>query len=223
MHKYLLLDKEGTYDMTARAYKIVNAENEAAAEKLLEEGKYTLRGDTGNFEKARILLATTYYDSTQYSLMDYEDYAKMCRENDENPFPEGSQAYYDHINSLTDQDLDNFKDNLQYSKYNLPCLMTGTLGLWDGRADLCPVKYGSLLEGIKDIMHHSSDCQDWEINLTEGALELLGKHHDGTNAFYLHILSAKGLKEVERPKYTWEGHDYDPRPDWFRKIYGWLF
>ena len=222
MHKYLLLDKEGTYDMTARAYKIVSAENEAIAEKLLEEGKHTLRDYTGNFEKARILLATTYYDSMQYSLMDYEDYAKMCRDSDEEPYPEGSQAYYDHIGRLTEQDLDDFKDNLQYSKYNLPCMMTGTLSLWNGRPDLCPVKYDSLLEGVKDIMRRA-DCNDWEIRLTEGALMLLGKHHDGTNTYTLHVLSAKGLRETERDKYTWEGHDYDPQPDWFRKIYGWLF
>lgn len=222
MHKYLLLDKEGTYDKTARAYKIVGAENEAAAEKLLEEGKYSLRGDTGNFEKARILLATTYYDSMQYSLMDYEDYAKMCRDNDEEPRPNGSQAYYDHIGSLTDQDLGDFKANLKYSKYNLPCLMTGTLGLWNGRPDLSPVKYDSLLEGVKDIMHRA-DCDDWEIRLTEGTLQLLGKHHDGTNTYTLHVLSAKGLRKTEHPKYNWEGHDYEPRPDWFRKIYGWLF
>ena len=222
MHKYLLLDKEESYDKTTRAYKIVNADNECQAETQLEEGKYSLRGDAGNFEKARILLATTYYDSTQYSLMDYEDYAKMCRDNDEEPFPESSQAYYDHISSLTDQDLDNFKDNLQYSDYNLPCLMTGTLGLWNGHPDLCPIKYGSLLEGVKDILRRA-DCDDWEIILTEGYLKLRGLHHDGTNVYELHLLSAKGLKEVERPKYTWEGHDYEPRPDWFRKIYGWLF
>lgn len=222
MHNYLLLDKEGAYDKTARAYKIVSAENEAVAEKLLEEGRYTLRGDTGNFEKARILLATTYYDSTQYSMMDYEKYAKMCRDNDEKPYPEGSQAYYDHIGSLTDEDLDAFKDNLQYSKYNLPCLMTGTLDLWNGRPGLCPVKYGTLLEGVKDIMSRA-DCTDWEIRLTEGTLHLHGKHHDGTNTYTLHVLSAKGLRETERPKYTSEGFHYEPRPDWFKKIYGWLF
>lgn len=222
MHKYLLLNKEESYDEEKKAYKIVNADNEYQAETLLEEGKYTLRGDAGNFEKARILLATTYYDSTQYSLMDYKDYAKMCRDNDEKPYPKGSQAYYDHIGRLTDQDLDNFKDNLQYSKYNLPCLMTGTLGLWNGRPDLCPVKYDSLLEGVKDIMRRA-DCNDWEIRLTEGALRLLGTHHDGTNTYTLHVLSAKGLRETERDKYTWEGHDYDPQPDWFKKIYGWLF
>lgn len=222
MHNYLLLDKEESYDDEKKAYKIVSANNECQAETQLEEGKYTLRGDAGNFEKARILLATTYFDSTQYSMMDYEDYADMCRDNDEKPYPEGSQAYYEHISSLTDQDLDDFKDNLMYSEYNLPCLMTGTLGLWNGRPDLCPVKYGSLLEGVKDIMSRS-DCNDWEIRLTEGALQLLGKHHDGTNTYTLHVLSAKGLRETQRPKYTWEGHDYDPRPDWFRKIYGWLF
>lgn len=222
MHKYLLLDKEESYDDEKKAYKIVSADNEYQAETQLEEGKYTLRGDAGNFEKARILLATTYYDSTQYSMMDYEDYTKMCRDIDEEPRPEGSQAYYDHISSLTDQDLDDFKDNLLYSEYNLPCLMTGTLGLWKGRPDLCPVKYGSLLEGVMDIMSRS-DCNDWEIRLTEGTLQLLGKHHDGTNTYTLHVLSAKGLRETERPKYTWEGNDYKPRPDWFRKIYGWLF
>lgn len=222
MHRYLLLDKEGSYDITARAYKIVSADNECQAETQLEEGKYTLRGDTGNFEKARILLATTYYDSTWYSLMDYEEYAKMCRDNDEEPYPEGSQAYYDHIGNLTDQELDNFKDNLQYSKHNLPCLMTGTLDLWNGRPDLRPVKYDSLLEGVKDIMSRA-DCTDWEIRLTEGTLQLLGKHHDGTNTYTLHVLSAKGLRETKRPKYTCEGFDYEPQPDWFRKIYGWLF
>lgn len=222
MPKYLLLDNKNYYDKRAKAYRIVDAPNHCLAEDLLKQGKATLRSDVKNFEKARILLQDTHYDSRYYALMPYKDYAKMCRDNDEKPRPEGTQAYYDHIGNLAKQDLDDFKANLQYSEYNLPCMMTGTLSLWNGRPDLCPVKYDSLLEGVKDILRRA-DCDDWEIILTEGYLELRGLHHDGTNVYELHLLSAKGLKEVERPKYTWEGNDYDPKPDWFRKIYGWLF
>ena len=222
MPKYLLLDSKNYYDEQAKAYRIVNAPNHYLAEDLLKQGKVTLRSDVNNFPKARILLQDTLYDSRYYDNLPYEEYAQQCRDNDERPKPEGSQAYYDHIASLTKMELDDLKSNIEYCGFNKPCLLTGSAGLWDGRHTLCPMKYNSLLEGIEDVIRRA-DVNDWEIILTEGHLELRGLHHDGTNVYELHLLSAKGLKEVERPKYTWEGHDYDPKPDWFKNIYGWLF
>lgn len=222
MPKYLLLDNENYFDERAKAYRIVDAPNHYLAEDLLKQGKASLRSDVKNFPKARILLQDTYYDSRYFALMPYKDYAKMCREEDVRPKPKDSQAYYDDIAERTEMELDDFKSNLECSENNKPCMLTGSDGLWDGRHTLCPVKYNSLLEGIEDIMRRAV-CDDWEIILTEGYLELRGLHHDGTNVYELHLLSAKGLKEVERPKYTWEGHDYNPKPDWYRKIYGWLF
>lgn len=223
MHRYLLLDNKKSYDQKAKAYRIVSAENQYLAEKELQEGKGTLRADYQNFQKARILLATTYYDSMEYAMMDYKEYVKMCREGEMAPRPEGSRAYYEHIDHLTALELDDFKSNLQHSQYNRPCLLTGSLGLWWNRhLELCAVKYDTLLDGVIDVMRRA-DCTDWEIKLSEGSLQLLGKHHDGTNTYTLSLLSAKGLRETERPMYAWEGNEYKPKPDWFRKIYGWLY
>ena len=222
MPRYLLLDSENYFDEQAKAYRIVNAPNHYLAEGLLKQGKVTLRSDVKNFPKARILLQNTLYDSRYYALMPYEDYAKMCSEEDVSPKPKDSQAYYDDIADRTDTELDDFKSNLEDSEYNKPCILTGYDELWNGQNTLCPVIYNSLLEGIEDIMRRA-DCDDWKIILTEGYLELRGLHHDGTNIYELHLLSAKGRKEIGRPKYTWEGHDYDPKPDWFKNIYGWLY
>ena len=99
-------------------------------------------------------------------------------------------------------------------------MITGSLGLWNGRPTIAPVLCNNLVEAIEKCF---GSCDDLEVNLENGHLEVLAKHHDGTNCFEIHILSKKGLREVERPKYTWCGEEYEPKPYWFKNIYGYLF
>ena len=160
------------------------------------------------------------FDSMAWLNVSYEDYLEMCKEMDMKPKEEGSAEQIEEVIEYMNDDFGDFKSNLEYSKWNVPCMITGSLGLWSGRPTIAPVLCDNLVEAIEKCF---GSCDDLEVNLENGHLEVLAKHHDGTNCFEIHILSKKGLREVERPKYTWYGEDYEPKPYWFKNIYGYLF
>ena len=167
----------------------------------------------------RVFRNGNYYDSMAWMDISYEDYKEWCEEMDEEIHPEGSDEYWQQCMSIFENDWDDFKANMKYSKWNVPCMITGSLGLWNGRPTIVPVFCNNLVEAIEKCF---GSCDDLEVNLENGHLEVLAKHHDGTNCFEIHILSKKGLREVERPIYKYE-KDFEPKPYWFKNIYGYLF
>lgn len=168
----------------------------------------------------RNLVKTTYYDSMEYLNISYEDYKEWCDEMDEEIHPEDSPEYWEQCYRIFENDWDDFEDNMEYSAWNLPCMITGVLGLWNGRPTIEPVYCETLIEAIQKCF---SGCDDAEVILENGYITVLGKHHDGTNVFEIHILSKKGLIEVERPMYVIHGEEYNIKPFWFKNIYGYLF
>lgn len=167
----------------------------------------------------RVFRNGNYYDSMAWMDISYEDYKVWCEEMGKEVHPEGSKEYYQQCYSIFENDWDDFKDNMKYSKWNVPCMITGSFGLWNGRPTIVPVLCNNLVEAIEKCFE---TCDDLEVNLENGHLEVLAKHHDGTNCFEIHILSKKGLREVERPIYKYE-KDFEPKPYWFKNIYGYLF
>ena len=160
-----------------------------------------------------------YFDSMAWLNVSYEDYLEMCKENGMEPKKEGSFEQIEEVIEYMTINFDDFKSNLKYSKWNIPCMITGSLGLWNGCPTITPVLCNNLVEAIEKCF---GSCDDLEVNLENGHLEVLAKHHDGINCFEIHILSKKGLREVERPIYEYE-KDFEPKPYWFKNIYGYLF
>lgn len=165
----------------------------------------------------RVFRNGNYYDSMAWMSISYEDYKEWCEEMDEEVYPENSEEYYQQCYRIFENDWDDFKSNMKYSKWNIPCMITGTLGLWNGRPEINPVYCGTLIEAIQKCTNNSDDA---EVNLKDGYIEVLGKHHDGTNVFEIHILSKKGEMAAKRHTYD---EDYNIKPWWFKNIYGYLF
>ena len=130
---------------------------------------------------------------------------------------------------LTEHDWNSFKSNMEHSKFKgQKCMITGWLGLryglLYGSHEIPPVLCNDIMEAIE----HCLDCDyqtGYEIILENGRVEVRVYHHDGTHegssCFEIWLLSKKGLKEIERPKYECE--DYNPNRTWFKNIYGWLY
>lgn len=171
-----------------------------------------------SFDK-KVFRNGNYFDSMAWLNVSYEDYLEMCEEMEIEPKEEGSSEQIEEVIEYMNDDFGDFKSNLKYSKWNVPCMITGSLGLWNGRPTIVPVLCDNLVEAIEKCF---GSCDDLEVNLENGHLEVLAKHHDGTNCFEIHILSKKGLREVERPIYKYE-KDFEPKPYWFKNIYGYLF
>ena len=145
----------------------------------------------------------------------------MCEECDWDCHEEDSEGYWEDMARLTERDWDDFKSNMEYSKFKgQKCMITGSLGLWNGHPTIVPVLCNDIMEAIERCL--DCNCQiEYEIILEDGHVEVQVHHHDGTNCFEIWLLSKKGLKEIERPKYECE--DYNPNRTWFKNIYGWLY
>lgn len=169
----------------------------------------------------RKIVNTTYFDSFWYLDFSYEEYKEMCEDYGWPVQEEGSAGYWDDIHHCTENDWDCFKDNFAYGPYkNAKCMITGNLGLWNGHPSITPVLCDNILDAVKKCISGRS-IEDWDIKSVDGHIEVNAYHHDGTNAFQIHLLSKRGLEEVERPKYCYE--DYEPKPYWFKKLYGYLY
>ena len=161
----------------------------------------------------------TWFDSMAWLDVKYEDYLEMCEEMEIEPKEEGSTEQIEEVIEYMNDDFGDFCSNLEYSSWNVPCMITGNLGLWNGRPTIVPVFCDNLVDAIKKCW---GSCDDCEVKLENGHLEVFAKHHDGTNCFEIHILSKKGLREVERPIYKYD-KDFEPKKWWFKNIYGYLF
>lgn len=168
----------------------------------------------------RKIITTTYFDSFWYLDYPYEEYKAMCEDCGWECHEEGSSGYWNDINYLTEDDWECFKENFRYGPYkDAKCMITGNLGLWNGHPSISPVLCDNILEAVeKCISGRGIDA--WDVKGEDGVIKVNAYHHDGTNAFEIRVLSKRGLEEVERLKYMYE--DYDPKPYWFKKIYGYV-
>ena len=118
-------------------------------------------------------------------------------------------VYGEYLNSEWIDLLDNIK---HYSKYgNSPCVIMGSLGLWNGRHNIYTTKCDDLVSAINKCV---GSAQNVVIRLNNGYIEVNAMHHDGTNCFEIHILNKLG--EIT------EGADLT-KSCYHKKISGYLF
>ena len=151
-----------------------------------------------NFNKGTFTILTT--DDSGFT---YEDYLAFCEDNDIKPGKKDSDLFYewcrDEANANYDADLDNIKCCKQYQ---VPVIITGSCGLWDGRHTIVPVIEQSVYNAIQRCFGDS--INDINVQFSDGSILVDAYHHDGCNSFTIRALSAKGQK-----KYHWLGECYD--------------
>ena len=109
------------------------------------------------------------------------------------------ECYFDEDNNfiedsdLISEEIDLLLYNISQSKYNnYPCVIFGSLGLWDGRKEIMPVKEYNLVKAIKRCIR-DKNIEDFKIYQVDGHIKVEAIHHDGNNIFYIHILNNKGI------------------------------
>lgn len=159
------------------------------------------------------------FDSQWWLDYSYEEYKSQMEDNGFKVNEEGSHDYWYDINQMTTDDWDNMFCNLKYSKYaNEKVMITGCIGRWNGTFDIKPALCNNVMDAIEKCVGGSDDC---EINMVDGHIEVIGKHHDGSNYFEIHFLSKKGFNAIDKCIYEYK--DYDVKPWWFRKIKGYIY
>jgi len=147
---------------------------------------------------------------------DYEDYVEWCEDMDEEVYPDNSDQYWNWVYDCRETDWEDLWYSLKSSELNKETiLVTGQLGLWNGRPTIVPQVFNGICEAIQKCLN---DMDYYRIFLQkDGSLEVQGIHHDGTNIFYLHRLNKKGLAAVEAADNRYE--DYEPKNWWFKRFW----
>ena len=166
--------------------------------------------------------------STSY---EYSDYVDFCEANEITPEPENSNAYWEWVSDERQREIDDFMLNLRYAKINEePVLITGTLGLWNGRKEIYPMllesseyeqdsngkwryKNPAIRKAVEKCMHGVDDVK---VEYNNGEIIVNGYHHDGTNILTIHKLNDKGKRTVFNAKE--KGKQIVPKPYMFGRF-----
>ena len=168
----------------------------------------------------------TLLDTTE--ILEYADYVNFCEDNEITPEPEDSNDFWNWVNEERSLDIDDFLTNLRYAKINEePVLITGSLGLWNGRKEIYPMliessEYEQRKDGswkyknpaiMKAIQKCMNGMDDVKVEYANGEIVVHGYHHDGTNIFTIHKLSKKGKRTAFNANE--KGKQIDPKPYMF--------
>ena len=141
-----------------------------------------------------------------------QEMAEGCDMEPEDIDDERLQA---HICDLIDRDWDDLQANLEYSEFKeAPCVISGSLGLWDGVHSIEPVVCNGILAALRRIASVRFD-NNIEIKLENGQINVTQIHHDGTNHFFINLLNRRGEGVADASRLA--------EPCFHKKIVGYLF
>jgi hypothetical protein len=140
--------------------------------------------------KTQILLDTTFIPT-------YEMYVEFCEDNDKVPQNEESNDYWDFVEFEREIEVNDFFINLNGSKVNNNhyWVITGSLGLWDGRKEIALVKCDTLFDAILKCVN---SCDDFVVEKCGNKVCVTAMHHDGRNYFEIRALSDIGNDRFNR-------------------------
>lgn len=155
--------------------------------------------------------STPSYDS-------YVEYCKECLGCE--PSDENSEEYWDYVNEMNESEYVSMRENMAYSKQcQCPVIITGKLGLWDGKHEIYPVRCDTLYDAISEC---SKNADSVKVEYQDGVVRVHSYHHDGCNSYQIHKISKRG--EIVCSK--WENGtspNTDVKGYWFAKFHGFLY
>jgi hypothetical protein len=132
---------------------------------------------------------------------EYESYEEFCEGNDLEPQGEDSEDYMNWRYEEAEEQYNCDMDEIRCCKrYNVPCIITGHLGLWDGSHEIAPTKMDTIYDAIVRCYGRDS-LSNLKVNFEDGKIVVYYSHHDGTNVFTIYALSESGVKKYEDWEY----------------------
>lgn len=145
----------------------------------------------------------------------YEDFKEFCKDNGYTLVGEGSEmeglylggrfSFSQYMNDVVSRDCEDFWENLRLVKkspYNDFYVVTGTLGLWNGRRGGICETFESLYDACSKC---STDAYDIIVKCDGKKVDFDCMHHDGTNTFEIYRLN---WDDYDKVRY-WEDGDGD--------------
>ena len=133
----------------------------------------------------------TLIDTLNFNGYTYDDYQDWCVEENIEAGDDNSMEYYEWLDDQTRQDYEDFIENIKYSKVcNTPCVVTGTIGRWNGDFEIIPKLFQNLHDAIKTC---GENCNDIIVESENGVVYARCYHHDGHHSFEIRPLNDDGL------------------------------
>lgn len=119
-------------------------------------------------------------------------YQEFCIDNGYEPTDDG---IWDWFSSENDWSWESFQEMIaeMTSNFHGPFLLIGSAGTWRGRFDGGKISYDLL-----DLIRKANNMDDIKIELVDGAIKLICRHHDGTNYWTIHALNLRAEKTIEK-------------------------
>ena len=161
-------------------------------------------------EKKYVGILTTYADDE----LTRDDYKEFCEIND---IEEGDDdAFEEWKRDGAYRTWDDDMDNLGYIMTEEEFVITGSVGRWDGRRTIMPVRIKALRNAIKRCISGCYMDVEVKLNTESGIIEFDGHHHDGTDSFEIHRMSKNGIRWWDYAEECDEPKNICKR--WFKKI-----
>ena len=184
------------------------------------------KNDEEKREKVNLKEGETIYLYQSDRDITMEEIKDHCEANEREVPEENSSEYWDLVSDFRGWDWDDFEGNIRSSR-KLPgqCVITGALGLWDGRHEIVPVLMDMAGDPIGFFGRFTRNCGDYEMEIGydgEG-LFVTVSHHDGTNRFRVLEVTNAGQCYLERCDIRGVEADILSDPKYTRKIDYWLY
>lgn len=135
-------------------------------------------------------IMTTEIDTDGFDRTDYEEWCE-----DMGIDPGDDSDFFDWCAEETQTNYEADMENIKSCKqYNVPCIVTGSLGLWDGRHEIRAKRFESVYDAVMACM---GDFDNTTVaRYEDGRIGVTVSHHDGRNCFEIVALSKKGIEKV---------------------------
>ena len=160
--------------------------------------------EKADYRHGKFIILTSEVETSGYTREDYEEWCEMNEIE-----PGDDYDFYEYCAEETQVNFESDMGNIESCKeYNVPVVVSGTLGLWWGHQNVEPMRYESVADAIRDCMERS-DCHDVIAFYNDGEITMNCYHHDGSNCFTIRALSAKGLAKRSD---DYKEHDFKRLP-----------
>ena len=182
------------------------------------------KNDEAKREKVELKKGETTYLYQSDRDVTMEEIKDHCEVNEIEVPEENSTKYWELVSDFRDQDWEDFEENLKCSR-KLPgqVVITGKLGLWDGKHAIVPVLADMAEDPVGFIERFTRNCGadcSLAVGYDEEGLFVTVSHHDGTNRFRVLEVTDAGKRCIER-----DGDEADilGDPKFTKKIDYWLY
>ena len=161
-----------------------------------------------DYKHGKFTILSTEIDTDAF---DREDFEAYCEDMDIEVGDEDDmdEAFYDWCAEETQANYEADMENIEScTEYNVPVVVTGTLGLWWGHPEIKPERFESVADAILRCIN-GSNCNEIHVEYNDGVITVDCYHHDGCNSFTINALSKKGIAKQYA---EYKEHDFKRLP-----------